>query len=264
MWRLEDAKTLFQHPTLKVLTLQGGCSDDIMPSSLEIGTESTLLEELNLLDCIIGPIGLHQMLTYPRALRRLSITTLHKEPMFENERSRTITEYYEAISTTNACLTLTCLRMNLLFENWDIVPGPGIEKLVNLRYVELPPSHLYDIDDKASLDVYEWLLPTNLELLKISPGCCDFPDFSLNMAEKQILAPNLRRVVMCYGYESLQPQDNFPAEGLWVRDSPRLSEMIAAGRNAGVEVQTIYEDFSLWLKHNEPSPPVWEIPNQIC
>jgi hypothetical protein len=124
-----------------------------------------------------------------------------------------------------------------------VVPAPGLQKLLNLRYLEVSPVHLMAIprllydqihyptgSTMPGLDQYTeafcppgLLLPPTLEVLKVAPFCTGYYWDALQvMLKKQIesgFVTNLKKIILSSHFRD-QEISEIIADHLW-RDEPR-------------------------------------------
>lgn len=264
---------------MKVLTFHGARSPiHVPPLPLCDGHTSTNLEELHLIDCFISAECLHQVLGFPRALKRLTLASdSAHQPVFHPTELNP-EEYFDAISKTSAAESLEGLRLDLNYFRRALVPAPGMHKLIGVRYLELAVHHL-DLDVGNSMNNLTNLLPPNLEVLKISPNANDVPGIYNVLLRREELVPSLKRVVISSLYRNKRhaknlvkkyktkspriPLDELPKNFPEVRRQ-KFHRLTAACAQAGVDLRILYEDTARWAIFEEGrGPPLWELPDQI-
>ncbi|KAE8445762.1 hypothetical protein EG329_012820 [Mollisiaceae sp. DMI_Dod_QoI] len=236
------------------------------------------------------------MLRYPRALRTLTICsaleddTLHYTEQIDHE------DFFRAISESPSSRSLDSFRVDFRYRGYVVVPAPGLDKLLHIKYLEIQVGHLYnkegrdwDDDEYAIPDIdapIKRLLPPNLEVLKITNyNLEEDEDIVVDILEKKSdIVPLLRRIVLTQHYRdremadelrtavakeedkrnyclALQDiRDDFPCS-IW-RDP--MMVLKSHCKREGVELMLLWEDsVRKEILREGAGPAVWEIPEQI-
>ncbi|CZR67548.1 uncharacterized protein PAC_17447 [Phialocephala subalpina] len=258
-----------------------------------ISQRETPLEDLKLIDCEFSASDLNAILQCPRTLRTLSIcSAIDNDDLFDNEEVDH-EEFFLAISQSRSGKSLEGFRLDFQHRHYTIVPAPGMDKFLHVKYLEVHPEHLHNKatwhEEYPIPDIdcpIERLLPPNLEVLKITfydaeedeNIVCDI------LERKADIVPSLRRIVLTQHYrdremvEELRKavaketdrrnyaransviSDDFPCH-IW-RDP--MTVLKSHCKREGVELMLLWEDSARKeILREGAGPNLWELSSQI-
>jgi hypothetical protein len=291
-WSIWKATCLFKHPSLRQLELHWAASA-VNDAVVDVGCGSTRLESLALIDCLITPDDLYQVLRYPRALQYLTLATdFNDKDMYDDEQVN-CADYFSAIQRASG-KSLQGLRFDVTHWGNIIVPAPGMHELRDVLYLEVAPDHI-EVDKRVlnfqtpipDIDCpLEQLLPPNLEVLKITPAASDLPTLWSILDRKSEIVPHLRKIVLTLHYRNrvmkkeliaaLRERDDYEIDPeLYEPDEEDLEKIYPCARKRvlrafrgccekqGVELMLLHEDSKRREVFEEGAgPSVWEIEDQ--
>ncbi|KAL2074156.1 hypothetical protein VTL71DRAFT_7934 [Oculimacula yallundae] len=285
-WDFKTAIHLFEHPSLRKLELHSASSSvaprsnrlvypmNVFLRSFTCSTPGvTSLETLSLIGCNIDAADLQQMLSYPRALRFLSICPNHSSPRFPLARVPN-RDTFSSISTTRSSKSIIGFRYDAEHSNIrTTAPYPRLDFFESVHYLELGYKVLGTIPRTLIKDI----LPPKLEVLKIF----DFKDNNDNtingILQNKSNVPSLRRIILVLHYRNAamaaklniaDRRDMAQAvrlQGNRVQTERKTYDSFSAACKArGVELMLLYEDCRRkWVSKEGARLAVWEIPEQI-
>ncbi|KUJ07597.1 uncharacterized protein LY89DRAFT_742826 [Mollisia scopiformis] len=295
-WLFEAVLSLFRHTQLRQLEIHWATSDcpgyeSIEQDHLYYGT--TRLEDLKLIDCRFTPSDLTTLLEYPRALLNLSIWSDLDQDVIDDNEQVNHEDFFRAISGSRSCKSLEALRVDFTSRCWIIVPAPGMDRLPNVKYLDVSAYHLQFKDE--SMERYpapdidcplERLLPPRIEVLKIDPYDAQSDEDVVRqiLPRKSEIVPRLRKIVLTNHYRDQKMaqelkeavaveedkqnycrarsvvRDGFP---LYTTKAP-MDELKSLCADKGVALVLLYEDsVRKEILREGAGPALWEIPEQI-
>lgn len=298
-----------KHNRLQILELHW--ASDAAPHldlpSLACGEHTTALRTLRLIDCQHYLSVLSWLLTFPKNLQYLTITSDTGQNDIDYNYLVDHGDWFRAIRDSGH--SLLGLRFDLLHRGWVIVPAPGMHELKTIRYLEICEEHIqrdnaesnqeadHDSDEDSDEEYpspkiecpLEFLLPPNLEVLKITPNASE-PELLWEILERKEIykdyLPHLRRIIICHHFRNEESANalrhavqthksnsrnynqahsdnlkNWPLSD----DIPNLNKVRRKAGTVNVEVVQLYKDMAWQEVLNEGAgPAVWEIPEQVA